>query len=457
MLQRSLLLCLTIATAWSPVVDANEPEESDPIQVFQDRIMPIFRSPKPSSCVQCHLAAVDIKDYIRPSHTETFVALRQQGLINVDDPPESKILKLIEMGEQDQDARAKRIHAKARRAEYDAFSAWIVASCKDQELVRATIGNDVATIGPSKPIEVVRHARKSRVVESFVRHVWSQRMRCFPCHTPHEIDKENPKHEVPAKRHRDFVDQYGARMNLFLETPEATLSRWAAASRKTKGDAYPLLNLADAKNSLIVLKPTSKLPQKDESGKIGKPSSSDPVSHMGGLKMHRHDHSYKAMIAWIEDYASVVGDRYLTADQLPSDHWLPTQRILRVKEVPEDWGDPGETVLQLFVHSRDEASGDWSDEPIGFTQGTITPRRFVNGAIILFRPDPQGISAEEWVDQRLTPGSYQIRAYVDAENRLSDNPIEMLGEKSLRGRAVIDAEWNVGFPKAETFSASMMN
>ena len=48
--------------------------------MFAARIEPIFKSPDPSSCVQCHLASVDLKNYIRPSSRETFLSLRDQGL-----------------------------------------------------------------------------------------------------------------------------------------------------------------------------------------------------------------------------------------------------------------------------------------------------------------------------------------------------------------------------------------
>uniref|UniRef100_UPI003569D347 hypothetical protein n=1 Tax=Novipirellula sp. TaxID=2795430 RepID=UPI003569D347 len=50
--------------------------EPSPASVFEQRIMPIFNSPNPSSCVQCHLSSVDLKDYIRPSSRETFLSLR---------------------------------------------------------------------------------------------------------------------------------------------------------------------------------------------------------------------------------------------------------------------------------------------------------------------------------------------------------------------------------------------
>ena len=56
----------------------------DPVKVFEERILPIFKSPDPSSCVRCHLAAVDLKNYILPSAKDTFLALRQQGLIDLE-------------------------------------------------------------------------------------------------------------------------------------------------------------------------------------------------------------------------------------------------------------------------------------------------------------------------------------------------------------------------------------
>jgi hypothetical protein len=81
-----------------PVCADETANDAAAIAVFNERIMPIFRSPKPSSCVQCHLAAVDLKNYIKPSHEETFLSLRDQGLIDVKSPKESKILNLIHMG-----------------------------------------------------------------------------------------------------------------------------------------------------------------------------------------------------------------------------------------------------------------------------------------------------------------------------------------------------------------------
>src|SRR6516162_5774916 len=71
--------------------------ESTPKAIFERRILPIFKSPNPSSCTQCHLAGVDLKNYILPSSAKTFLSLRDQGLIDLKAPSDSKILRLINM------------------------------------------------------------------------------------------------------------------------------------------------------------------------------------------------------------------------------------------------------------------------------------------------------------------------------------------------------------------------
>src|SRR5262245_59465590 len=124
-MRRAVLALLLIA----PAVRAAEPT---PEQVFDKRIRPLFDSPDPSSCVQCHLAGVDLKNYLRPTHRETFLSLRDQGLVDLDNPPKSRILALIDMGKED--AGAKLIHQTARKAEYEAFAAWIAASAADPNL-----------------------------------------------------------------------------------------------------------------------------------------------------------------------------------------------------------------------------------------------------------------------------------------------------------------------------------
>src|SRR6476469_6715406 len=98
-------LALLAALVIVPAVRAADPS---PAQVFETRILPIFKSPNPSSCVQCHLAGVDLKDYILPSAEKTFRSLRDQGLVDLAAPERSKILTLSTMG--DVDPKAPAVH-----------------------------------------------------------------------------------------------------------------------------------------------------------------------------------------------------------------------------------------------------------------------------------------------------------------------------------------------------------
>ena len=106
---------------------------ADSKEVFERRILPIFQSPNPSSCTECHLAGVDLKNYILPSHEKTFLSLRDQGLIDLENPADSKILRLIAMGGGTNQG-ASLISAKVRETELAAFGDWIQASASDPKL-----------------------------------------------------------------------------------------------------------------------------------------------------------------------------------------------------------------------------------------------------------------------------------------------------------------------------------
>ncbi|NNE00180.1 MAG: hypothetical protein HKN47_22905 [Pirellulaceae bacterium] len=434
------------------VVMAGQVLADSPNDIFEQRIMPIFRSPQPSSCIQCHLASVDLKDYILPSAKDTFVSLRDQGLIDPDNPRESKILHLIQMGEADQDVSSQRIHKKARESELAAFAAWIQACCDDPAMLALPklASNEVAK--PAVSDVVIRHARKDRILDSFVRNVWSQRMRCFPCHTPGEIDDNNPQHKKPRERHTEFVKKFGQRMNLFRETPRETMNALIASSRnhsnrKHAAKTLPLINVENPKQSLLVLKPTAKVPAKQEDGTLGKPSSVIPVSHLGGLKMHNNDHSYKAFLAWIEDYAKIANGQYQSADQLPSDDWNPTQFVLRIKETPETF-HPG-NVVQLFLHIRSD-DGDWDATPVAFTQTIVTPRRILNGSLFLLG-ESKNIAprVEAWKHER----DYLIKAYVDFDEQLAAEPTMLLHHGESDGQWTIKTAWQEGFKNAVILTA----
>ena len=455
MVKFSLSISLMVFFGWIcpaiSIADDDHPADDTTAaaELFQNRIMPIFRSENPSSCVQCHLASVDLKNYILPSHEKTFASLRDQGLIDLDHPEDSKILKLIEMGEKDYDQGAKLIHEQMRKAEQEAFSAWIKACCADQNLRNLPGVEKTEIAKPANPDEVIRHGRKGRVINSFVRNVWSQRMRCFPCHTPHEI---KPDQKDALAKFEEWQGNYGDRMVIFKKSPQETIDYLMKQSADVDGDDLPLLNLQQPAKSLLVLKPTSKLPPKNADDEIGQPTYAEPVYHMGGLKMHKDDQSYKSFIAWITDYSKVLGNEYTTASDLPDDNWYATQKVLRVADVPETW--PVGTPVQLVVYGRQGDRPEWSQQPIAFTQSTITPRRMVNGPLFLMAPtDSEQRRAWFASKNQLPPGDYLVKVLVDSNNQLADDPTLMLGEESVVGEFEIhNAKWNDGFPKAETVS-----
>jgi hypothetical protein len=437
------------------------PGELAPLDVFNQRIMPIFRSAQPSSCVQCHLSAVDLKNYILPSHDKTFVSLRDQGLIDLDQPNKSKILGLIRMGEKDLDQGARLIHEKMRQAEYDAFATWIGACCEDPRLRNLPPLASIEQARPAVPDAVIRHARKSRLVDSFARNIWSQRLRCSPCHTPHEIDESNPRQQAAIKKLREMEAKYSpelvARLKIFKETPEATMQYLIDASRSTAAGELPLINLENPRQSLIVLKPLSKLPTKLADGTFAKSSSSLPVSHMGGLKMHPNDQSYKSFVAWLQDYSNVVGNRYASVDELPTDNWHASQLALRVKPAPAAWqvGVP----VQLFVHGWLEDAQRWNPNPVAFTQGTVNPRHAVNGLLFLFASNdsdsPHELAGE---NNSLPKGRYLIRCYTDTQSRLEEDPTRLLGPDDFAGEVELKKpRWRPGFRRAEVVSGEKLS
>lgn len=266
-----------------------------PQQVFEDRIMPIFNSPNPSSCTQCHLAGVDIKNYILPSHEKTFRSLRDQGLINLDRPAESKILKLIQRGGGETPGAAL-IHEKTRRAEYEAFASWIEASCADPRLRNApALAAEERNPVADQPIEEVSLEDDSLVqvqvsqalINSFTKTIWADQNRCNACHM------------VGGKNNAKLVAQNGARMNWMKREGAAATVRYLATTK--------LIDVKEPEKSLLLLKPLGE------------------VEHGGGKKMKKEDACYTSYLSWLKEYAAANGKK---SAQAPAD--LPADRTAAV-------------------------------------------------------------------------------------------------------------------------------
>ncbi|MCH7751436.1 MAG: hypothetical protein IH898_04705, partial [Planctomycetes bacterium] len=209
----------------------------------------------------------------------------------------------------------------------------------------------------------------AKLPQMYVGRSWQEKI-YSPFHSP-----SNPVELVQAEVVSVEAIQYGEemfdRLNIFRETPEASMEYLISSGHEASDDRLPLLNLEDPTQSLLVLKPTSKLPAKLEDGTHAPPSWVTPVSHMGGLKMHLNDASYKSFVTWIQDYAKVVGDRYDTAAELPADNLYPSKQVLRLKDAPQAWAKG--TPVQFFVHAWNAQQHTWAAQASAFTQGLVTP------------------------------------------------------------------------------------
>jgi len=372
---------------------------------FARRILPIFRSKNPSTCSECHLSGVDLKDYIRPSEAETFVALRERGMIDMKNPQNSHILRFIQMSRP----KSPLVTQKARGTEYAAFRDWIVAAVNNPKLASASAPSVKQPIGPALPDPVIRHTRVDSVVASFERNIWSQEGRCMGCHRPD--NEEN-------------VRKYGERVRWFVpDSPEETMRRLIA-----QGD----VSVDAPDQSLLLLKPLNRVP------------------HGGGVKMLYGDTSYKMFRTWLEDYAASVKGKYHNAKDLPTP---PTQALVNMNSVltindgPNSWANK---LLRADVYAWDSDRNAWARQPMATGERLVYAGN--NGHtnstnLIMFLIVPLG-KEQEAVQRiaKLQPGRYLLKYYCDTAGKLSrDYTISTDAPDFYQGQQEIKATWNGGW------------
>jgi hypothetical protein len=391
------------------LVAASSARAEDPAKVFEQRIVPIFKSPNPSSCVQCHLAAVDLKDYILPSSTETFLALRDQGLVDLDNPDNSKILKLINRGAADPKG-AGLIPAKQRQAEYDAFAAWIRACAADPALRNAPKPASPPALA-TKPVEVVRHARKDKMIESFETNVWSLRFRCMNCHT-----EGTPQNDKLRKEHGDRVAWFKK------DGPEATMNYLLASK---------LIDTRNPEQSLLLTKPLNE------------------VKHGGGVKFVRGDQGYKAMRAWIEDVVAIRTGKYAKASDLPPEKPGPkpfgTEMWFKLERTPDAWTGK---LLQVDIYAWDDRAAAWEKEPVATSDRLIGGKGGIWQHTLTLLAAPGGERARAWAAGKptLPGGKYLVKVYVDAAEKAKKDWTAPLGADEYVGQAEFQvARWGEGY------------
>jgi hypothetical protein len=376
--------------------DAEASGSDTALAVFEKRILPIFQAAKPSSCTECHLSGVDLKDYIQLDQNKTFAALVSVGLIDVQKPDDSKILQFISRRPD----QPNLITDKVRQQEHDAFQAWIQAAVKDPALLAAKSSE---SIGPKIPDEVIRHARKDRVLASFIENVWTEVGRCAACHSPDQNQKQ-------VKEHGEQVSW------ITLRDPQATLNHMVEAG---------IINPDEPLESLLLTKPTMQ------------------VEHGGGQKMVVGDRTYKQFRRFIDDYASVVNGKYSATDALPEESdevSLVTDVWFKLTEVPESYD---QMLLQADLYRW---TGDgWSEHRVASSDRLV----FGKGKLwqhSLSLTAPRGSQwTEEMKSKRLPGGRYLIKLYIDETGKLQKDFRAELGEDEFVGQVEVESKWPVGY------------
>lgn len=376
-----------------------------PAEIFEKRIRPIFQSPDPSSCTQCHLAGVDLKNYILPSHEKTFLSLRDQGLVNLDKPEESKILRLIDMGAK---PGSELISEKVRRQEYEAFAEWIRASAKDPALRAVPKLAASERARPARSDEVIRHARNDRVLASFVEKVWSQRQRCLYCHA------------AEGGGNAKAVEEHGDEVTWMKATPEATLAALLTSR---------IVNSKAPDRSLLLTKPTQQ------------------VKHGGGQKMLVGDMAYKAFRDFIEDYVRTRGDGYAKASELPKAPVGPltfgTTIRLKIAGTPPAWAG---RMLQVKVHAWDAAGKRWEAEPVAVSDRAVWGEGKLWAHELWLTAARDSARAKAWLAGRpsLPRGRYLLRVSLDLKGKLERDWRAVLDASDVIGETEIETDWPAG-------------
>lgn len=388
-----IFLALLLSAVPAPAADSA-------LDLFRQRITPILQAKDPSSCSECHLSGVDLKDYIGKTQEETFASLRDAGLVDMKKPAESKLLAFIARKPE----KTSLVSDKVRQQEYEAFKAWIVAAAKDPKLAAAKSGD--AKLGPSVPDEVIRHARKDQVLASFLDNVWSEVGRCAACHSPDRNQKQ--------------VKEHGAKVSwIKLRDPRGTLDNLLTTG---------IIDAESPEQSLLLLKPTNQ------------------VKHGGGVKLVVGDRTYKQFRAFIEDYAASSAGKYRGAKDLPkqrSEASNVTDIWFKLEGVPAKYD---QQLLQVDLHRWDEKTKNWSQDRWATGDRQVFGKGQLWQQHLSVTAPRDSTRAKENVDKpALPPGKYLAKIYIDQTGKLQKDYQSELGPSEFVGQVEIDSRWPAGY------------
>jgi hypothetical protein len=266
-------------------------------------------------------------------------------------------------------------------------------------------------LGPHVPEEVIRHARRDRILGSFVENVWSEVTRCEHCHSP-ELNRGHI-----ARHGQEFVDRISW---IVPRDPETTLHRLVETG---------LIDLDDPAKSLLLAKPTLQ------------------AEHQGGIKLVVGDRTYLQFRRFVEDYAASAKGLYQSADQLPrpSDEVAVLSNLfLRIEDLPEQYG---RRVMQVAVYPWNEDRKTWSEECWASATWFVNLQgQFWQSSLHLTaRRGSQ--RAKDLASKQLPAGRYLARLYLDKKAELQRKEPAVLSETEFVGQVEFESTWPSGFEK----------
>jgi hypothetical protein len=405
------IVCSMIVSATVHTARGADETASD---IFTRRILPLAKADKPSSCAECHAAGVDLSQYVKDNSAATFVALRAAGLVNLEQPEKSKLLEFISRAPE----KADPLIARLRADELAAFRAWITAAAKEPALVGQTFlpaASSAGPVGPTLPPEIIRHARRDRVLASFLENVWIERERCAGCHSPE-------KNQRVVKEHGEHISW------IRPNDPAGTLA--------TIID-HGLINLDDPDKSKILQKPLGE------------------VEHGGHVKFARGNRTDKQFRRFLHDYVATVTGKYQTAADLPPPTetiFVATGQHLRVTDLPKQFGN---RIMRVDLYSRTDAG--WSDKPIASVDSRVNGDngQFQN---VVFAIVPRSMDIAKQIETRrqLPAGRYLAKLYIDRDANATKNRDYELGASDLLGEVEFDGPWAPGYQPPQIIKAPIL-
>jgi len=374
--------------------------------IFTRRILPLAKADKPSSCAECHAAGVDLSQYIRSDAASTFAALRSAGLVNAEQPEKSKLLEFIARTPEKPDP----VLAKLRSEELTAFRTWITAAANDPKMLAARQSSQ--SIGPTLPKVVIRHARRDRVLESFVENIWIERERCAGCHSP--------------DKNQRLIEKHGEHISWIRpDDPAGTLAILID---------HELINTAYPDKSLILQKPLNE------------------VEHGGHIKFARGTRTDKQFRRFLHDYAATVSGQYQTAADLPKPTdqvYVATAQHLRMTDFPSEHGGK---LTRIDLHRWTDAG--WSRDAVATVDGAVSPKNAMfQGVVFAIVPRMPDLAKELQSRRQFPAGRYLAKLFIDRDGQAAKNRDYQMGASELVGEVEFDGPWPSGYQPPKILKA----